>query len=178
MRIRIFISLILASFSAFGAENCGQLYVEQLKSDLDLSYEKFDQTDGEGFRVLAAKGCEKEAADLIIEYIRATGASENSLRWHIAQLRASHGDAAEAVKYAKTVLNDKEDFDKNPLRWNDYVLATIAFLEQDKKKLIHHRDKVAKAKQAHFGNELNLKLLDSLVRHFNKSYKYATAHIE
>lgn len=58
------------------------------------------------------------------------------------------------------------------------MLATIAFLEHDKAQLIVHRDKIAAAKDAHFGNQLNLKLVDSLVRNFDSDYNYAVAHIE
>lgn len=66
---------------------------------------------------------------------------------------------------------------KSTLRWNDYVLATIAFLEHDKPALVLHREKVAEAREAHFGNDLNLKLRDSLVKYFDRDYKYATSHI-
>lgn len=171
------VSALLTSSSALAAEDCRTLYQEHVKPDLALSYEEFDQTDDKGFRVLAAKECEKEAADLIEEYLRATNSTKSSLRWHIAQLRATAGDTPEAIRYAKSVLAETEDFSKSPLRWNDYVLATIAFLEQDKPALMLHRDKVAEAREAHFGNELNLKLLDSLVKYFDRDYKYATSHI-
>jgi len=128
--------------------------------------------------VLAQEGCDKEAADLIESYIQATGSTKSSLRWHVAQLRASSGESLEAIRYAESTLVAKEDFSKNPLRWNDYVLATIAFLKHDKDALIFHRDKVAAASDSYFGNALNLKLLDSLVKYFDRDYKFATSNIE
>ena len=161
-----------------GAVDCAAIYAQHERDDLTLSYETFDQSEGKGFRVLAQEGCDKEAADLIEAYIRTTRASQSSLRWHIAQLRASAGDSAAAIRYARSVLVEGEDYARNPLRWNDYVLATIAFLEHDRAALILHRDRVARAGNAYFGNTLNLKLLDSLIEHFDRDYKYATSHIQ
>ena len=157
--------------------DCTALLRAHLETDLVLSYEAFDQTEGQGFRVLAAHGCHREAADLIERYVAATGASERSLRWHAAQLRASSGETAAAIRHARSVLSESEDFAKQPLRWNAYVLATIAFLERDREALLRHRAAVAAAKDAHFGNALNLKLLDSLVKHYERDYAWATSHI-
>jgi len=80
--------------------------------------------------------------------------------------------------WSKTVIKDKEDYDKNALRWNDFVLANIAFFEKDKQKLMQHRNVVAAAKDAHFGNQLNTKFLDSLIKNFDESYHYSVNHIE
>jgi len=158
--------------------DCAALFAQHFASDLSLPYEAFDQTEDRGFRVLAARDCPREAADLIVEYIAATGAKQRSLRWHVAQLRATEGDVARAVAYAKGVLAEREDFEKAPLRWNDYVLATIAFLERDRAALVRHRDKVAEGAAAYPGNALNLKLLDKLIRHFDATYAEATASTE
>lgn len=147
--------------------DCAALYEEHKNSDLTLSYKKFDQTMGSGFRVLAGAGCQKEAADLIEEYIDVNDAKQSSLRWHIAQLRAGHGDYAAAIEYAHTVLLEEEDFSERPLRWNDYVLASIAFWEKDKEALVTHRDRVEEGLEEHPGNELNLRLLDALIKHFD-----------
>ncbi|PRC91170.1 hypothetical protein [Solimicrobium silvestre] len=172
-------SLLLFFYSAnLLASECEDVYRAHIKSDLLLPYEQFDQTEKKGFRLLAESGCDKEAADLIEEYIKSSKSSKSSLRWHIAQLRATQGDYSAAIKNAMTVLIKKEDFKVDPLRWNDYVLATIAFLERDKEKLIFHRDIVAEGKEEFWGNKLNLKLLDSLILNFDKDYKFATSHIE
>lgn len=159
------------------APTCEALLQAHLKTDLSLPYETFDQTEGQGFRVLAAEGCNKEGADLIEAYLRGRPSAESSLRWHVAQLRASAGQAAEAIVAARSVLNPREDLAKDPFRWNDYVLATIAFLERDKAALQRHRDKVAEGRDAHMGNAMNLKLLDALIKYFDTSYAYATSRI-
>ncbi len=180
VRLNLLILAVLLFTTVSNAEqmSCSTLYQEHVKSDLNLDYQTFDQTQGSGFRVLAQAGCHKEAADLIEAYIAANHATENSLRWHVAQLRATDGDSEAAISAARSVLKDTEDFSEQPLRWNDYVLATIAFLERDKEALIQHRNAVALGVDEYFGNELNLKLLDALIRHFDKDYAYATSHIE
>ncbi len=171
---------VLFTCLAFGstANDCEQLYQQHLQTDMSLDYQAFDQTPGQGFRALAEISCQKQAADLIESYIRTTGAEQSSLRWHIAQLRASHGDYESAIDYANQVLLKKEDFSVRALRWNDYVLATVGFLERDKEKLLYHRDRVATASDEHQGNVMNLKLLDSLIKYFDYNYNYATSRIE
>ena len=150
------------------AIDCTKEYQQHLKTDLDLSYKEFDQTMNSGMRTLGNAGCHKEAADLIEAYIQKNKATENSLRWHVAQQRAMADDYPMAILSAKEVLLENEDFSKQPLRWNDYVLATIAFWEGNKEVLIIHRNEVAKGKDVYFGNALNLKLLDVLIEKFRK----------
>ena len=171
-----YLPLLILSLSV-KAQNCQQLFQQHLKTDMTLPYKEFDQTMGKGFRAMVNNQCDKEVADLIEKYIEVNHAKQSSLRWHIAQSRAHAGDYKAAIKWSKTVLKDKEDFNQQPLRWNDYVLATIAFLQHDKKSLIEHRDNVAKSKDKYFGNALNLKYLDSLIKYFDKSYKYASNNI-
>lgn len=174
----LLIALALCATNAVAAD-CANLYQSHLKTDLALPYKEFDQTMNSGFRMIA-EACPKEAADLIEAYIHANKAKESSLVWHVAQFRATQGDYAAAIIGANAVLSEKEDFEKNPLRWNDYILATIAFLKHDKENLQIHRDRVAAAaaKEDFFGNKLNLIFLDSLVRNFDKDYRYASMHID
>lgn len=156
------------------ALDCDEEYATRRAIDMALSYEEFDQTEGRGFRVLAAQACYQQGADLIQDYIQHNQAKQPSLRWHIAQLRASAGQYEAAVVYARRVLVEHEDFSDNPLRWNDYVLATIAFLEHDMDRLIHHRDAVAEGVAEAEGNEVNLRLLDALIQNFDQGYAEAT----
>ena len=157
------------------AVDCAKEYQRHLATDLTLPYEEFDQTLGKGMRPLANAGCAKEAADLIVAYIEKNQDKHNSLIWHVAQQRALADDRAEAIKYAKLSLLKTEDYEKNPLRWNDFVLATIAFLEKDRTSFDMHKAQVGKAKDAYFGNQLNFKLLEKLSSNFEKNYKDAAA---
>jgi len=77
--------------------------------------------------------------------------------------------------YAKQSLVAVEDWQKKPLRWNDYVQATIAFLEKDLGTFQQHRQVVQQGKDQHPGNAMNLQLLDKLEKNFQKSYLQATA---
>jgi len=172
----IFASLLVFFSTVTNAINCKVEYKKHLLTDLELTYEEFDQTMGSGMRVLANAGCHKETADLIEAYMQKNKVTKNSMRRHIAQLRAMDNDYPKAIINAKKTLLASEDFSKRSLRWNDYVLATIAFLEGNKEILIAHRNEVAKGKDDHLGNKLNLKLLDGLVRNFGKSYSYATSN--
>lgn len=165
----LFLAMTAAKAHAETAD-CESLYQQHLESDLSLSYQEFDQTMGSGFRALDEKGCTRHAADLIEAYIEATGAGKSSLRWHIAQLRASHGDYAEAIEYARASLLEEDKAASIPLRWNDYVLATIAFLEKDREALIRHRDRMAEGVDEYQGNAMNLRLIDAMIKHFYASY--------
>ena len=172
--LRFVFLFFFAQTSFANSIDCQAEYTKRLQTDLELSYKEFDQTEGKGMRVLAYAGCAKEAADLVVAYIKKNDAKESSLFWHVAQLRASSGDNAEAVRYARQSLAKEEDWSKRPFRWNDYVLATIAFLEKDKEKFLQHRESVAQGKDLHSGNAMNLKLLDGLLKNFEKDYQQAT----
>jgi len=178
MKYLIFVTTVLSFNLVHAAGNCDDFLEKHLESDMGLSYEEFDQTMDSGFRVLASQGCHSEAADLIERYIKVNSAEESSLRWHVAQLRAMIGDKGEAVRYARTTILEDEDFSERALRWNDYVLATIAFLEGNQEKLKNHRDKVAEGVGEHPGNELNLRLLDALIDHDGSDYSTALKSLQ
>lgn len=160
------------------AAECESSYQQHRQSDLSLSYQAFALMPDQGFKALASMGCEKQAADLIQIYINANDAEQFQLYWEIAQLRALHGDYDQAIDNANRALLKKEDFASSPLRWNDFVLATVGFLEQDMAKLSYHRDRVAVGKDEHPRNLYNLRTLDNLIKYFNYNYRYATSNFE
>jgi hypothetical protein len=167
--------VLLLSHPLASALDCAAEYDKHLATDLTLTYTEFDQTLGKGMRPLANAGCNKEAADLIIAYIAKNNDTHNSLRWHVAQLRALQDARPEAIAYATLSLVPNENFEKEPLRWNDFVLATIAFLEKDRAAFDRHLAQLDKAKDLHVGNAMNAKLLEKLSRNFDKNYKEASA---
>ena len=101
--------------------------------------------------------------------------SNAALPWKLTAKKVAPSTKVDLLKPAYFL---KIEILKSALRWNDYVLATIAFLERDRAALQRHRDRVAEGREAHFGNALNLRLLDALLRHFERDYRYATSHIE
>ena len=182
--MRLILTVSLMSFAACNPslwaaelEHCATMLEAHIQSDMALDYKSFDQTPEQGFRVLAGAGCHGEAADLIEAYLEHNEASERSLIWHVAQMRAMAGQTDAAIAAARKSLKDSEA-GQGAFRWNDYVLATIAFLEKDRNSLKRHRDAVASMAEAHRGNAVNLKLLDALVRYFERDYAFATLHIE
>jgi hypothetical protein len=173
--------LVVLFFSVnlvYAKDDCQALLEQHLESDMDLSYQEFDQTMDSGFRQLSAQGCHSESADLIERYIEVNSAEQSSLRWHIAQSRAMAGQNTEAIRYARTTLLEEEDFSERALRWNDYVLATIAFLEGNREQLLFHREKIAEGVGEHPGNELNLRLIDALVGHSGTDYSAALKSLQ
>lgn len=169
-RIVITTLLSLAAWSAHASVpvDCSKLLADSRDAMLQLDYQAFDQTEGQGFRLLAKAGCTAEAADLIEQYIAHTGATQSSLTWHIAQLRAESGQTQAALVAARKVLRD-EPADA-PFKWNDYVSAVIAFLEKDRAAFGHHLGRVLAASELHAGNAMNGKLLQRLELGFGGSY--------
>lgn len=170
--------LFLSATLVYAEDDCQSLLERHMESDMDLSYQEFDQTMGGGFRLLSAQGCHSESADLIERYIEVNSAEQSSLRWHIAQSRAMAGENSEAIRHARTTLLEVEDFSERALRWNDYVLATIAFLEGNRDRLLFHREKIAEGVGEHPGNELNLRLIDALVDHPGTDYSAALESLQ
>lgn len=153
--------------------DCKALYAAHLRSDLELSVDAFDQTEGQGFRALAAVGCSREAGDLIEAWVAKNPSAPAHVHWHLAQQRAEHDDRVAAIAAAKRSLKPDEAADA-AFKWNDYVLATIAFLQRDRTAFDRHRAVLAAATTQE-GNAMNLKLIDALGRHFDLDYRQAVA---
>lgn len=141
------------------SSGCEQQYLEQMNTDMNLTYQEFDQTMDKGFRLLA-KDCKAQAVDLIKNYIIINGAEQDSLRWHIAQLSGELGRFDEAIAYAKTTL--RED-GTGALKWNDYVWGYVAYWQKDVKTL-QEKIAVLEAATSHKGNAMNAHLLKSFLQ--------------
>lgn len=163
---------IVAETDADPDLRCGALLERQQSAALQLDYTAFDQTPGSGFRVLAEADCPREAADLIEAYLQRPDATQSSLRWHLAQMRAEAGQTDAAVRAARQSLRAEAAADA-AFRWNDYVHATIAFLQKDRPTFDQHHRQVTAAAERHPGNAMNGRLLDALGRHFDASYREA-----
>lgn len=152
-----------------------------------MDYWTFDQAP-DGLRAVYIKpGCELSAADLVRDFhaaLRARGEpvthmfpagtvtfSETGempiLYWHEGQMRAFEGQTEEAIRLFR--LSGKPE-QKNAAGWNQYVFATIAFLEGDRAELEAQRMELA-ARVA--PDDLNLGVVDGLLVCFGRSYKDA-----
>lgn len=113
-----------------------QLNEEQETSLLSLDYKSFDQDPPRGgYRSVSAKGCCREAAQLIVKYRTLHTDSLKPfdsyvLSFHAGQLYTKAGDKELGLEMVKNAIdpayaNDPKD------TWNLFVRGTIAFLEND-----------------------------------------------
>ncbi len=140
---------------------------------LSLAYQQFDQTPHGGWRILAEDGKHfREAAALIETYLATHSELDrfqrSNLHWHAAQVLALASDSAAALKHIPPSRLDPEP-PGGPLRWNDYVEATEAFLQHDRAKLLAARERIAKSRPA----DPNLPIVDSFITHFDEPYSKA-----
>lgn len=168
------------------------------KALLALPEQAFDQdlsNGGGGWRALAAKpGCALVAADLVRDYRARHGAEGGILAWHEGQLRAEAGQYEQAATLFDRARKPQED----PIGWNAYVDASIAFVRGDRASLEAARARLAavpyvadddmpplKDGYVEFPAEggrpavrmrwpPNLEVVDALIRCFGKPY--ATAY--
>ncbi|MBO9712576.1 MAG: hypothetical protein J7495_06660 [Sphingomonas sp.] len=106
-----------------------------------MDQRSFDQDLTGGWRALAAKGCDREAADLVRDWRVAHKAEDGILYWHEGQLRADAGDyAAAAPLFEKSRKPGTNGYDR---AWNLYVDGSIAFVRGDRAGLEAVRAKLA-----------------------------------
>ena len=140
---------------------------------MSLPYDSFDQTEGSGWRALERRGCTAEAAILIQRYLISRDSQSRILRWHLAQMYAFSGDASKAIQAATASLNPDEARQFPEFHWNDYVNATIAFLQRDRPSFDAAKEKLRKATKIDPINQPNLSILEKLEACFQKPYKDA-----
>ena len=104
-----------------------------LDAMLALDRDAFDQDMDGGWRPLAMKGCNIEAAELLRDWRHQKRDHSSMLYWHEAQLRAMAGQTEEAIGLMKLTYT-RPDLDA-AFGWNFYVSGSIAFLERDRSTL-------------------------------------------
>lgn len=167
--------------------------IDRVDDYLSLDFWTFDQDPERGWRaILMTPGCELAAADLIADYhrnLRERGApvivdhpqgqhtiSPDGrvfiLYWHEGQIRAFEEQTDRAIDlFGKSIKPDSESYQG----WNEYVLASIAFLEKDLEELKTQRSLLA-TKEG--GMQINLGVIDGLIACFEKSYADAYGSVE
>lgn len=132
-------SLLLLS-NRLAAQTCAESLDAHIKVDLALPFKEFDQAQGAGWRALADAGCYLEAAELIKRYIDVQREPDKMLFWHQAQSLAFGGKNKEAAKIGKAHgMRPIGDMKRLGYRWNDFVLATIAYWESDKVEFLRQK---------------------------------------
>jgi len=175
MAIRIFIiALFILASPVYSFNSCNILPIEEEKL-LSMSYDHFDQSEN-GWRTYAKLGCYHEIGVIIDEYLeqhKMTLADWQviSVAWHAGQMYAFNNEYQIAIRRFDHSLNSHEPKD-SPILWNDYVYATIAFLDKDFPKLKLYRDKIARG-PIFDGKKINLDIIDNLIRNFWQPYSVA-----
>ena len=151
---------------------------------LALDYRLFDQDMRGGWRTLAHKGCNKEAADLIRDWREHHKDSKYILFWHEGQMRAFDGDYETAIGLFEKSRRPKE---ADQIGWNFYVDGSEAFLRGDLMQLTAARENLAKVEKPldwdamrgaggrllNLAWPVNLDVLDGFIRCWGKRYKDA-----
>ena len=145
---------------------------EHPKAELATAYSQFDQTPHQGWRALAEQKRFGEAAELISAYLDAhpeLRADERiNLHFHAAQCLALAGgaksvqDALEHLGHARYASEPPN----TPIRWNDYVSATEAFLRERSSAGIGERAHRPGPKLN--GEQANLDVVDRLIANFRQ----------
>lgn len=158
------------------AQTC-YLSSEQEEKLLQMPYYDFDQTEN-GWRHYANTGCYQKMGRLIDRYLEKNKTAlvdwqKIAITWHAGQLFAFNNDY-ETAKVRFHHALDKNEGENPPLLWNDYVYATLAFLDKDRNKLELHREKIAKGPIIN-GKRPNLEVVDNLLLYFDQPYSFAYA---
>jgi hypothetical protein len=143
--------------------------------EVELAYDDFDQSPGHGWRALADNGKYVSAGALIDTYLEHRKALEDwqrlNLQFHAGQMYAFAGENETALLRFKASINLGET-EESPIRWNAYVRATIAFLEEDYDQLLQQRATISAGPRIQ-GKVPNLDVVDRLIRNFHQPYASA-----
>ena len=138
-----------------------------------MTFNEFDQTEDQGWRLLARQRDFTGAARAIETYLKTTPDLEpwqsRILHFHAVQMHAFGG----AIERALPHLPFSRDLDEAPdaqIRWNDYVTATEAFLRGDRVGLISARERIALGQEEDGPGASNLRIVDRLIAGFGNPY--------
>ncbi len=171
------------------AKDCG---IDSYARFMDMGFIEFDQTADAGWRALDRPGCEVAIAGLIKQYRETAIERAAGLYWHEGQGRAFGGQTEEALALFRRWLANELAEPPEHISPSNILKAeaTIAFLENDRPKLLAARaelvglpkpdgwdEAAAKVKERMPNVTLqwpaNLGYVDNLIACFGKSYKAA-----
>jgi hypothetical protein len=132
-----FFSLLFGNPTAHATDRCK--YDEDALLALDEN--AFDQDLSGGWRAIAnIPGCELAVADLLAAYRAKHSNAGSLLAWHEGQMRASAGQYEQAIPLLEAA---RKPVEQDPVGWNYYVDATLAFLRQDNPALLAAQERLA-----------------------------------
>lgn len=174
----VLLALLLATIAhpAHASEEaCAAALKKMGDAALRAPVDRFDQDQTVGWRALADLGCFTAAALLIEYYALDYDSKYRALKWHLAQMHASAGNVDKALEAAQLSLSPIQEQMHPDFDWNDYVLATMAFLRGDRPAFDKHRAALRVVSPRSSMNSANESVLDSLDRCFGKGYRDAYA---
>lgn len=146
---------------------------ETHEEKLNLNFENFDQNFEMGWRKISEKTGHTQAIKLIEEYL--SRHRKNLEKWqttilhfHAGQMLAFAGQRQEAIKHFRQSYNSLEVEKTSPIRWNAYVRATIAFLQNDSETMKSCREAMNKGPQDPKWVSPNQKVVDRLISGANR----------
>lgn len=173
MRFCLLLVFFYAQTALSSDSNCK---VSELDLDrfVKMDFYDFDQSE-KGWRLLAAKACYSQAALVQVRYRkvnfdRMLAWERRTSSWHIGQMYAFDSNYSKAIDFFKKSKKHEDDRGSG-FRWNDYVNASIAFLEKNRKKLSYYRESLYKGSSPY--NRMNLRVVDSFLRCFDSPYSLA-----
>ena len=142
------------------------------RTGTDLSVKQFDQTPNQGWRQLAGQGKFEAAARSIENYLRdhpdLNPFQIGNLHFHAGQMRAFARQYDLARNHFESSLHERDET-KAPVKFDAYVRATIAFLEEDSQALDECLEKIA-AGEPIDGEIPNLKIVRALRKSIGQPY--------
>lgn len=151
----------------FGNALAADCSISDLERTMTMTLDQFDQSHHEGWRALQDRECFSDAAVLIDEYSVANG-GKPQLALHAAQMYLMAGNYGEARK--RIVAAYRSDLDESSdFRFNDYLTAYLAFIDNDRDAMERARARVA-SRSDDFRNRMNLKVVDEILRHLGEPY--------
>ncbi|MCF6263494.1 MAG: hypothetical protein L3J24_07920 [Xanthomonadales bacterium] len=170
--IIVLLNLVLIQSAHSKNSPCSLQFKQAISSALDLTYQEYDQTPGQGLRSFSID-CQYEGALVTIFYLSKkeglSASQKKNLSFHAGQALASSGHEDESIRY----FNDAKHIN-NPskLLWNEYIEGTIAYLNKDLQNLEKNISLIQKRKGTHLGNEQNLKVLMRLAIELERGVLY------
>lgn len=154
-------------------EDLCRLDAQDISVNLNLDYQAFDQTTGDGWRKWADRACDIQGAILVDAYHLHNLSillpwQDHALYWHAGQLYANDKNYQLAISRFNKSLNSDE-LPNDPFKWNAYVKASIAFLENNKVELRKQRDELRNATDP--GSQNNLTIVNRMIDCFGQPYK-------
>ena len=175
-RISLCIAVLAPAISLGAvAADCKQALKQVGPAAMQLSVTQFDEDESKGWRALQNQECFAEAAQLIEYYALEYDSNYRRLKWHLAQMHASASNTSEALAAARLSISPVQEQMHPEFDWNDYVLATIAYLQKDRVAFEVHRTSLkARAAKSPL-NASNVAVVEGLAACFEKPYLVAYA---